>query len=228
MQSGSVLHKFLRQVLPPSWRQKNKPSMEGSNTDIVRVTARVEALNELVDKKVSNFIFQLNTCGYSPYVTSSLTRGWVCRLQLLLVLSSAVILGSELYSWPHFTVSRFEIYPTWRVRSPYFYPPGTEWPGYNPRQGVPFSSPPMTHRATVEVFDRASTRESWSQLSLCPAYNSSARTTVENTVSDSTSIAVFSLLGRRSSNHFRGIVFCLRSELPSNGSDIFPCLTVVA
>jgi hypothetical protein len=25
----------------------------------------------------SNFIFQLNTCGYNPYVTSSLTRGWV-------------------------------------------------------------------------------------------------------------------------------------------------------
>jgi hypothetical protein len=42
-----------------------------------------------------NFIFQLNTCGYSPYVTSSLTRGWVCRLQLLLVLASAVILRSE-------------------------------------------------------------------------------------------------------------------------------------
>jgi hypothetical protein len=39
--------------------------------------------------------FQLNACGYSPYVTSSLTRGWVCRLQLLLVLTSARILGSE-------------------------------------------------------------------------------------------------------------------------------------
>jgi hypothetical protein len=26
------------------------------------------------------FIFQLNTCGYRPYVISSLTRGWVCRL----------------------------------------------------------------------------------------------------------------------------------------------------
>jgi hypothetical protein len=26
----------------------------------------------------SNFIFQLNTCGYSPYVTSSLMRSWVC------------------------------------------------------------------------------------------------------------------------------------------------------
>jgi hypothetical protein len=38
---------------------------------------------------------QLNTCGYSSYVTSSLTREWVCRLQLLLVLASAVILGSK-------------------------------------------------------------------------------------------------------------------------------------
>jgi hypothetical protein len=36
------------------------------------------------------------------YITSSLTRGWVCRLQLLLVLFSAVILRD---SWPHFTVS---------------------------------------------------------------------------------------------------------------------------
>jgi hypothetical protein len=43
----------------------------------------------------SNVIFQLNTCGYSAYVTSSLTRGWVCRLQLLLVLASAAILRSE-------------------------------------------------------------------------------------------------------------------------------------
>jgi hypothetical protein len=43
----------------------------------------------------SNFIFQMNTCSYSPYVTSSLTRGWVCRLQLLLVLVRAVILKSK-------------------------------------------------------------------------------------------------------------------------------------
>jgi hypothetical protein len=43
----------------------------------------------------SNFIFQLNTCRYSPYVTSSLARRCVCRLQLLLVLANAVILRSE-------------------------------------------------------------------------------------------------------------------------------------
>jgi hypothetical protein len=39
--------------------------------------------------------FQLNTRGHSPHVTSSLTTGYFCRLQLLLVLASAVILGSE-------------------------------------------------------------------------------------------------------------------------------------
>jgi hypothetical protein len=43
----------------------------------------------------SNFIFQRNTSGYSPYVTSSLMRGWVCLLQLFLALVSAVMLGSE-------------------------------------------------------------------------------------------------------------------------------------
>jgi hypothetical protein len=47
------------------------------------------------DSRHSNFIFQLNTCGYSHYVTSSLTRGWICSLQLLLVLASAVIFRSD-------------------------------------------------------------------------------------------------------------------------------------
>jgi hypothetical protein len=43
----------------------------------------------------NSFFFQLNTCFHSPYVTSSLTTGWVCSLQLLLVLASAVILRSK-------------------------------------------------------------------------------------------------------------------------------------
>jgi hypothetical protein len=42
------------------------------------------------DSRLAIF-FQLNHCGFGPYVTFSLTRGWVCRLQLLLVLASAVI-----------------------------------------------------------------------------------------------------------------------------------------
>jgi hypothetical protein len=47
------------------------------------------------DSRWVYFFFQLNTCGYSSYVTSSLTTGWVCRLQMLLALASAVILRSE-------------------------------------------------------------------------------------------------------------------------------------
>jgi hypothetical protein len=39
--------------------------------------------------------FQLNTCGHSPYITSSLTRRLVCHLQLFLAPASAFILGSE-------------------------------------------------------------------------------------------------------------------------------------
>jgi hypothetical protein len=43
------------------------------------------------------FIFQLNACGYSSYVTFSLSRGSVCCLQLLLGLASAVIIKPESY-----------------------------------------------------------------------------------------------------------------------------------
>jgi hypothetical protein len=37
---------------------------------------------------------------------------------------------------------RFETPQMWRARSPYLYPPGTEWPSYTPMHWVPFSSPP--------------------------------------------------------------------------------------
>jgi hypothetical protein len=44
------------------------------------------------------FFFQLNSCGISPYTTTSLMRGWVYRLQLLLVLASGFILGPISYT----------------------------------------------------------------------------------------------------------------------------------
>jgi hypothetical protein len=59
-------------------------------------------------------------------------------------------------SWQYYGL-RFETPPTWRARSPYIYPPRTEWPSYTPRHWVSFSSPPTTPRATVEVIDPAST-----------------------------------------------------------------------
>jgi hypothetical protein len=42
-----------------------------------------------------SFLLQLNICFHSPYITSSLTRGWVCNIQLLLALASALILKSD-------------------------------------------------------------------------------------------------------------------------------------
>jgi hypothetical protein len=67
----------------------------------VRVTIRLAVYLhsvQLGDKPLEtqdHYFFQLNSCDYSPYVTSYLTRGWVCRLQLLLVLVSAVIFRSQ-------------------------------------------------------------------------------------------------------------------------------------
>jgi hypothetical protein len=51
------------------------------------------------------FLPQMNTYNKSPYIISSLTRGWVCHIQLLLDLASAFILGSECS--PRFETSLF-------------------------------------------------------------------------------------------------------------------------
>jgi hypothetical protein len=97
----------------------------------------------------SNFIFQLNTCGHSPYVTFSLTRGRVCWSSP----AQSVSGPSPVELMTIFYCLRFKTPSTWRTRSPYLYPPETEWPGYTPRHWVHFS----TRRATVDVFDSAST-----------------------------------------------------------------------
>jgi hypothetical protein len=63
---------------------------------------------------------------------------------------------------------RFKIRPTFRARPPYLYPPGTGWLSYNPRNRVPFSSPPTTRRATVEELKTASTTsEEYAQIWIC-------------------------------------------------------------
>jgi hypothetical protein len=78
----------------------------------------------------------------------SLTRGWVCCLQLLFVLASAVTFGSQSVGL-----------------ATYFIPSDL---------GLPFLSPPTTRRATVEVFDCASTRG---------VYKATLRLTVSQSVS---------------------------------------------
>jgi hypothetical protein len=60
-----------------------------------RLTADQFVLSTSPLRLPTNNLFNWTLVVRSPYVTSSTTRGWVCRLQLLLVLASAVILRSE-------------------------------------------------------------------------------------------------------------------------------------
>jgi hypothetical protein len=94
----------------------------------------------------ANFIFQLNTCRHIPNVTSSLTRGCVCRIQLLLVLASAVNLMSESRgTHDHILLSQIWDSANLKGQIPVFiYPSG---------HLVPFSSPSTAHRATMKVSD---------------------------------------------------------------------------
>jgi hypothetical protein len=62
------------------------------------------------------FFSQLNTCGRKAFITSSLTRGWVCHLQLLLALASAFILGSQSRGTrDHILLSQIRDFPLCRL-----------------------------------------------------------------------------------------------------------------
>jgi hypothetical protein len=79
--------------------------------------------------------FQVNTFGYNPYLKSSLTKGLVCRLQLLLGLASTIILGSESrWTYDHILLSQIRDSPTLKGQVPVLTSPGTGWPCYTPRR----------------------------------------------------------------------------------------------
>jgi hypothetical protein len=103
--------------------------------------------------------FQLNTCDLCPYVTSSLTRGWVCRLQILLILVTAVILRSQFRrTHRHILLSQIRDFSNLEDQVPVLKYPGTGCPSNTPRHWIHFSSPRTIRWATVDVFDPASTR----------------------------------------------------------------------
>jgi hypothetical protein len=90
--------------------------------------------------------------GVCWYGSPSLIRGRVSRLQLLMALPSAVVLGSE--------SRRTRDSPNLEGKVPVFTsPPWKGVPSYTPRHWVPFLWPPTTRRATVEVFEPLSTLE---------------------------------------------------------------------
>jgi hypothetical protein len=85
---------------------RDSHDLEGQQTTLrirvrVRVTIRLAVYRQSVClgakplKNRDQHLFQLNTCSNNPYIAYSVTRGWVCRSQFLLVLTSAVTLRSE-------------------------------------------------------------------------------------------------------------------------------------
>jgi hypothetical protein len=106
----------------------------------------------------NDFFFQLNTCGYSPYVTSSLTRGWVCRLQVMVALARAVMHGSESSGTQgHILLSQIRDSPILDGHVPVFTSLRKRESQLRARHCVSFSSSPTTRRAMVEVFEPAYT-----------------------------------------------------------------------
>jgi hypothetical protein len=59
--------------------------------------------------------------------------------------------------WPHFMVSDSRLPQPGGPGSRIYIAQKQGWPGYTPRHWIPFSSLPTIRRATVEVFDPAST-----------------------------------------------------------------------
>jgi hypothetical protein len=132
-----------------------------SQSQRVRVTLQLAVYRQSVrlgDKTLrlttSNFIFQLNTCSYSLYVIFSLTKGSVCRSQLLLVFDSAVILKSE-SCWNNDHILLFQIRDSTNLEGQVHMFISPRVAQLHPKHWIPFST---TSRATVEVFEPASTR----------------------------------------------------------------------
>jgi hypothetical protein len=87
---------------------------------------------------------QLRVCCYGA---PSLTRGRVCRLQLLSVLASAVILGSESRgTHDHILLSQARDSVNMEGQVPIFISPRNRVVQYTPKHWVLFSSPPTARR----------------------------------------------------------------------------------
>jgi hypothetical protein len=129
---------------------------------VYRQSVRLESRRQAPWDSLPAILFSTNICFHSPYITSSLTKGWVCSLKLLLGLASAVILRSESrLIRDHILLSEFRDSSNPEGQVPVF-------TRISPRNRVAhlylqalgsFSSPPTTRMATVEVFDPASIRE---------------------------------------------------------------------
>jgi hypothetical protein len=96
----------------------------------------------------SKFFLRQNTCGYSPYVTSSLMRRCVSRLQMLIPPQrshSRVRVPRE--SWPHFTLSESKLPQPGGPGSSIYIPQEQDGPVIPPGTGFLFVASLCSFRA---------------------------------------------------------------------------------
>jgi hypothetical protein len=131
----------------------------------------------------------------------SLRRERVCRLQLLRIVATSAILGSEFRGTrDHILLSQVWDCPNLEGKVPVFLSPGNRVTQFTPRLWVPSSSPPTTSRATVEVFDPAyshilshSLGTDHTEITSCDSYSASS---LARWVSPSNELQTFALLLR--------------------------------
>jgi hypothetical protein len=87
----------------------------------------------------------------------------------------------------HILLSQIRDSHNLEVQIPLLIFPGTQLPSYTPRQWVPFPSPPSTRKATLEVFEPASTRGPRFPTARASLYSLVADNT-ENTASEKYSV----------------------------------------
>jgi hypothetical protein len=114
-----------------------------------RVTLRLAVYHQSVRLEAKllethdQYFCELNTWGYNQCVTSTLMRWLICRLQLMPVLASAVILGPESHgTHDHILLSQIRVSPNLEGRVPVFIAPRNRVAKLYPVTGFPFRRPP--------------------------------------------------------------------------------------
>jgi hypothetical protein len=117
--TNSAIQIYTKPSLVPQFRNYVIPESESELLYDWLFIANQFVLASSPLRLTAKFFSQLNTYGHSPYIISSLTRGWVCHLKLLLVLARTFIRGPESRGTRyHILLSQIRDFPFCRLLRP--------------------------------------------------------------------------------------------------------------